>query len=56
MQFADDKLVDIDRRWRHEQLAVDELVPLTVVLERVEHLDGEIPARSWHRHTIGPSG
>jgi hypothetical protein len=39
---------------RYEQLSVDDLVPVAVVGQRVDIVDGPLPRKLWHMHTIDP--
>ncbi len=52
-KFHNDELVGVSWRGRHEQAPVNDFVPLSVVLERVEFVDGPVSsfARNRHDHT-----
>jgi hypothetical protein len=54
-QLAHCLLVTQAWNWRHKELAVDDLVPVAVVGQRVDVVDRPLPRKLWHVHTIGSS-
>src|SRR5258708_14582227 len=51
-QLAGDILMELAGSRCHEQLAVDDLVPLPVVGQCIEHLNGPIADRCGHTHRL----